>query len=1298
LQGRDSKNWISDVKFSPDGDTLGIASTDHSTYLYNVEDFSSKGRCKKHNFPVSAIDFSDDSRWMQSTCTGGELLFFNTETGEYNARITGMKDVEWSTWTCPYGWPVQGTWPHLWDGTNITSTCSSAIRDVVACADDFGILKVFRYPCTVRGAACTEHWGHSSSGISRVRFTAGDGYILSAGKQDRTIFQWRVEKDDKEEVEETDVQFENEDADLVLDGVAHDRPPQQESANDFNAIHPTPAVDDAEETADGLTAIKPWIGAVVAPTSGVTIETDEVKAVKIPESSLELEWIHGYRSADCSNNLRYLRDGGMVFQAAAIAVTMAKSSNRQHFMTEHSDDIIALAVHPDGLLVATGEMGSRPKIIVWNADTMEIVKVLEGFHQRGVCHLAFSPCGNLLASVGLDEHHSLAVYDWRIGNIQAKTRVDNHKILGLAFGSVGGQHRLVTTGLKHIGFWTLQGRNITFKRALMEKKGVLQPFMCTTFLGEDAVVGAYDGNLYQFEGRNLSRAVKGHEKAISALWSCTAGICTGSRDGHVKLWAADLECTGDFDLAAICGANTYVKSVHWDPLKAVILVGTHSSEIYEISDKDGSDMNEGAVLSGHSGMGEVWGLAVHPMLDEYCTVGDDKTVRIWSIHSRKLLRMAKFDITARAVAYSPDGSHLAVGLGGKKGPGKQKRDGAWMIIRSSDLEIEHEARDSKMWITDIKYTPDGSTLGVASRDNQIYLYDVHNDFTKRAIFTKHNAFITHFDFSLDRYDTHLCECANTNHLDYYSPPSAYKTSMCLYFSSTSLLPSCSQYLQSNCGGFELLFADVTTGSQVASASALKNVMWNTFTCTLGWPVQGVWPEVDDGLDFTSVDRSKKQDRFVTTDEFGKLRLYNYPCLRKDAGFVLYGGHSSHLMKACFSQNDSHVITVGGTDRCVFQWKHKSEEINEDGRSAGNDGADSDVETEGESPSVMSMVKTKPDKGKAGDANIKTSPIPTVQPWLGSIVAPSSPPTEITTPLKMEPILEYVHGYASQTVRNNLRYSSSGKIVYHVACVGIIFDSNTHTQQWYRGHGTNAISCLDTTLDGRFAATGEDAQKPQIHLWDACSGVAIIQLPTVHLDGVSLLNFSEDGKQMVSIGKDFHHSIAVFRSISGQWDDGCCQALCKNYPEKPFFAKFISSASEDYKLLTGGKDHVAYWTVDGKCMRPYSGIFGEKGRIQPVLCAAVAGQNIVTGTVTGDLYLWHPTERKISKSIRAHAKSVNSLYATTSGLVSASKDGTIKIWSVSLAFIQEFDMKDATPPSFNPCLRSIAWDITEVELF
>jgi microtubule-associated protein-like 6 len=36
----------------------------------------------------------------------------------------------------------------------------------------------------------------------------------------------------------------------------------------------------------------------------------------------------------------------------------------------HTDDITALAVHPERDIVATGEVGRNPKIIVWNASHM----------------------------------------------------------------------------------------------------------------------------------------------------------------------------------------------------------------------------------------------------------------------------------------------------------------------------------------------------------------------------------------------------------------------------------------------------------------------------------------------------------------------------------------------------------------------------------------------------------------------------------------------------------------------------------------------------------------------------------------------------------------------------------------------------------------------------------------------------------------------------------------------------------------------------------------------------------------
>ena len=67
---RDTKKWIRSIRFSPDNNVLALASGDSSVYLYNVEDFTSIGRCRGCSGPVTRIDFSSDSQWLH--CNSGK--------------------------------------------------------------------------------------------------------------------------------------------------------------------------------------------------------------------------------------------------------------------------------------------------------------------------------------------------------------------------------------------------------------------------------------------------------------------------------------------------------------------------------------------------------------------------------------------------------------------------------------------------------------------------------------------------------------------------------------------------------------------------------------------------------------------------------------------------------------------------------------------------------------------------------------------------------------------------------------------------------------------------------------------------------------------------------------------------------------------------------------------------------------------------------------------------------------------------------------------------------------------------
>ena len=238
--------------------------------------------------------YSDDGKFIQSNCGAYELLFSDANTGQQITKLDSMNGallfsintiapnlslsfflsfnvvgVSWSTWTCTLGWPVLGTWEKGWDGTDINAVSRSPSGNLLASADDFGKLRVFSYPCTLEGAPCSSYSGHSSF-VQNVTWLHGankssDEYVITVGGNDKCVFQWRND----------------------LAGAAEKRP----SA----AVAGTPSPKEVEaEGHDGageedgalptggdeFMAVKPYLGAIVAPTAYAGPTADPEKAAK----------------------------------------------------------------------------------------------------------------------------------------------------------------------------------------------------------------------------------------------------------------------------------------------------------------------------------------------------------------------------------------------------------------------------------------------------------------------------------------------------------------------------------------------------------------------------------------------------------------------------------------------------------------------------------------------------------------------------------------------------------------------------------------------------------------------------------------------------------------------------------------------------------------------------------------------------------------------------------------------------------------------------------------------------------
>lgn len=115
-------------------------------------------------------------------------------------------------------------------------------------------------------------------------------------------------------------------------------------------------------------------------------------------------------------------------------------------------------------------------------------------------------------------------------------------------------------------------------------------------------------------------------------------------------------------------------------------------------------------------------------------------------------------------------------------------------------------------ISDLKYSPDGSTLAAATFDQHVDLYAVGaKRYTKLARCTGHSSTVRSLDWSRD-----------------------------------------SSVLQSVCSAYEVLYWNGRNGRQVTRSQ--RDTPWATWTCFLGFPVMGIWPDSADGTDINSVDR------------------------------------------------------------------------------------------------------------------------------------------------------------------------------------------------------------------------------------------------------------------------------------------------------------------------------------------------------------------------------------------------------------------------------------------------------------
>jgi len=1026
-------------------------------------------------------------------------------------------------------------------------------------------------------------------------------------------------------------------------------------------------------TKPGATGMQ-WLGQVFEPTNHVT---DSATMRQGSGANLELAWAYGYRSQSSRNNLRYIITDGsagysnststvsakdsnaaaaagngagaaetnaytnIVYSTASLGVVYNMQDRSQLFYQGHTMEITCMALHPSGLLVATGDTASN--IHLWSTQTMACLNIIQGLVKGGVQHLSFSPStlsGDRLAAVHCDTDSTITLYDSNNGDILASGRcvASPQNVYGLAYAPHSDE--IVVVGTKLVKFFVkVQNtkRALEFHLGKIGHQGKKQTFFCVAYLAKnDVVVGCADGSLYRFKHHVCVQIVQAHsinEPILSIFFHPGDSLLiTGGKDCNVKSWDVTLKEVGvaidisedlDGDGKPDCGAiDASVTSVQYQAGK--ILVGTKGSDIFEAT--LATSLNDSLTMNrigwGHSS-GELWGVAFHPVHERFVTVGDDKTLRIWSVRNHEQINLRVLPCASRAVVYNVAGDVLCVGM----------EDGSVALLDadSSTLRVFHTWNHCAAAITTLCFSGDSKILAVGCADANMYLYrrvDGRN-YVRQGVCQGHAGSIKHIDFSAN-----------------------------------------SQFISSSCQKGTLLFWD-NRGNAIKDASSFRDETWVTKgvrSNPFGWATQGISiaasqnPNSPDKVN--SLCAMPEVGDIVTGDVSGRIKLYRYPCVQAGSLCQTYCGHAGQVACVRVSNNKRYIVSVGKTDRTILLWKHETEIADDsdtdsdnvdDAISYGLGGGRSRFDLPNEVPEIVerSLLQEAMSKNEGPDAIndiIKISyasrgeSIPTHKPWQAGIMEPSmldGGAGEGTTDVDFE--LTWVHAYRSHDSRNNLKYASSGKIVYAAASLGVILNKSNGKQQFVQAAHTDEIIGIAAHPNGHIFATGEAGRKPIIVIWSAVDCRVVMRIDRAHEQGIPLLAFNSHGNMLASIGMDSCNTLVIHDWANGieimrtAVDKG--SLFCLTYLVNPHNSdtQQSSGAKNNNKsndvVVTAGHRHLSYWTNTGQNVKTQRGIWG-KYKKETLLCAvSPAPDVVVTGSLTGGLVIWY----KYRAQYQAHSQ-------------------------------------------------------------
>lgn len=248
-------------------------------------------------------------------------------------------------------------------------------------------------------------------------------------------------------------------------------------------------------------------------------------------------------------------------------------------------------------------------------------------------------------------------------------------------------------------------------------------------------------------------------------------------------------------------------------------------------------------------------------------------------------------------------------------------------LEFSNLKKVLKTFDIKVKVRSIDIRFDGTKLVVGSAEGDVILYELNSSFDKIKkldMNRQRKSVITDVKFSPKK--NYVAAGSDECYIDFYEiteDNTLNRVSYCKQVPGPILQMDWStsgEYIKVGTTNYCTVVYQAPKGNQIKEDTIHDSVEWNHWTSIFGAEVIGIWPSGAASNFINCAHLASASGRLAVGDDDGAIKLYKFPCPEKDAQFDVYYGHSSNITNVKFICTNTHLISIGADDFCVFVWE------------------------------------------------------------------------------------------------------------------------------------------------------------------------------------------------------------------------------------------------------------------------------------------------------------------------------------------------------------------------------------------